>query len=337
MKAVLFKSEKRFAAFKRKLEEYGVEAMVLDFAKPEWVGYDYSTVDFLIYFPSFSYSSNHPLALSQVHDNLMYLHSKYPSLIMFPDPNAIPFYNDKYRQFLFLKGNNFPMPETIALVAMHGVEEAERKLGYPMVLKNRYGAGGGSVFRVGNRRELLKYYDISQMNFFSRGAVRFLLGEISKREFYFFLIKARKANYPFLSPPLLAQEFVHIDRDLKTVVGNFKVVEAHWRLQADESMWKMNIDGGGTGVWGHVPEEAIEISVRLAKALGTRWLNLDMIVKDNRFLITEFSPVWHHYAYREKPSFIYRGDYNIDPPLEISLDLERMIVESLMEASTEGE
>ena len=81
------------------------------------------------------------------------------------------------------------------------------------------------------------------------------------------------------------------------------------------------------------PQEAIDISVKLAKDLNATWLNIDMIMDDNgNFLITEFSPVWHHYAYKEKPSFVYKDDYNIDVPLEVSLDLERIIVESLIEA-----
>jgi len=46
-------------------------------------------------------------------------------------------------------------------------------------------------------------------------------------------------------------------------------------------------------------------------------------------LITEFSPVWHHYAYKEKPSFVYKDDYNIDVPLEVSLDLEKIMIRSI--------
>lgn len=60
------------------------------------------------------------------------------------------------------------------------------------------------------------------------------------------------------------------------------------------------------------------------------WVNLDLMPEGENFLISEFSPVWHHYAYGEKPTFVYDDDYNIDPPLSISLDLERIIVESLM-------
>jgi len=265
----------------------------------------------------------------------MYIHSKYPQIKMFPDPKIIKFYNDKYKQFLFLKGNDFPIPETIPLFSDESVELAHQKLGYPMVIKNRYGAGGGSVFRIRSKKELLKYYSLSKLNFFNLPALKDFINMLGKRDFYYFLIKEKKASYPFLSPPILAQRFIKIDRDLKTVVGNYKVVEGHWRIQADENMWKMNIDGGGTGVWGYIPDEAIELSVRLAKALDASWVNLDLVMSNGSFLITEFSPVWHHYAYQEKPSFVYKDDYNIDMPLDVALDLERIIIESLMNELSE--
>jgi hypothetical protein len=332
MKAVLFKSIERFSAFQDKLSEYGVDTIILDFEDQEWIDFDYSNVDFIIYYPSFKYSSNHPLALQEVYDNLLFIHSEYPDVMIFPDPHGIKYYNDKYRQYLFLTKHGYPIPETIPLFSQKSVEMADKKLGYPMVIKNRYGAGGGSVFRVSSKKELQNYYSLSTLNLFNLDSAKFFAGMFSKKKFYYHLIKTKRSNYPFLSPPILAQKFVKIDRDLKTVVGGGKVVEAHWRYQVDESMWKMNIDGGGTGVWGYVPDEALEVSVRLANDLNTSWLNLDLILNGDQFLITEFSPVWHHYAYKEKPGFVYKDDYNIDVPLEVSLDLERIIVESLIDA-----
>ena len=335
LNAVLFRSEKRFLAFKRKLEEQGVNCTILDFSDPDWVTYDYSNIDIIIYYSAFKYTSNHPQSLPEVHDNLMYIHRKYPRIKMYPDPRIIRYYNDKYRQFLFLKGNGFPIPETIPLFSDESVEMADQKLGFPMIIKNRYGAGGDSVFRIHNRKELNKYYDLSKMNFFNLSAAKYFWDMLIKREFYYYLIKEKKAFYPFLSYPILAQKFIKIDRDLKSVVGNYKVVEGHWRIQADRDMWKMNIDGGGTGQWSYIPDEAIALSVMVARKLKASWINLDLIMSDGKFLITEFSPVWHHYAYKEKPSFIYKADYNIDPPLEVSLDLEEIIVESLINAVSE--
>ncbi len=332
LKAVLFRSRSRFQAFQDKLASYGVDCTVLDFQDESWMSFDYSQVDFVIYFPSFDYSSNHPLALSVVHDNLIYISNQFPHLKMFPDPKGIRYYNDKYRQLLFLQGNNFPIAETIPLLSDKAIDLAEKRLGYPIVVKNRFGAGGGSVYLARDRKELTKFYNLSTMNFYNFESAKHFLKMLTKREFYYFLIKAKKVNFPFFSSPVLAQKYINIDRDLKTVIGNFKVVEAHWRLQANKDMWKMNIDDGGVGEWSHVPQEAIDLSVRLAKALGVSWLNIDLLMSDGKFLVSEFSPVWHHYAYKEKPSFVYKDDYNIEPPLEISLDLERIIVESLVKA-----
>lgn len=332
MKAVLFKSEERFDLFSNKLDKYNVDCTVLDFSKLEWIDFDYSTYDFLIYYPSFEFSSNFPLALARVHDNLVHIHQRYPHVLMYPDPKLIRFYNDKYHQYLFLKTYDYPIPETIPLFSEFAVESAHEKLGYPMVVKDRYGAGGGSVFLIHSKEELETYYRISQLDLIHLGTFKYFFKTLSQRIFFYHLIKARKMMYPFLSPPLLAQKFITTDRDLKTVVGNGKIVEGHWRFQASSDQWKVNIDGGGIGQWSHIPDEAIAVSERLARELDVSWINLDLMQSDERFLITEFSPVWHHYKYQEKPSFVYKNDYNIEPPLEVSLDLERLIVKSLIDA-----
>lgn len=329
-KAVLFKSAERFEAFKAKLEHFEVEYTVLDFDGNDWLEFDFSEVDFAIYYPSFEYSSSSPMALYKVHDNIVFLHEEYPQLGMYPDPGIIRYYNDKYRQYLFLRQHDFPIPDTMPLNSMQDVAAAEADYGYPMILKNRYGAGGGAVFRVQNRKELEKYFRLSRLDLFHASAFKHYIGQFSKRLFWYFTIKERRMPYPFLSPPLLAQRFAKIDRDLKTVIGMGRVVEGHWRHQANEEMWKMNIDDGGTGVWSEIPQDALELSLRLAGELSATWLNIDLMRSGERFLISEFSPVWHHYLYKEKPSFVYSDDYNLDP-LEYSLDLERIIVESFLE------
>lgn len=330
MKAVLMQSDERFEAFREKLKKYDIECIPLQFSRQEWISYDYHDVDFLIFYPSFEFSSNYPLALYKVYDNLDIIHRNNPNLLIYPDPAGTYYYNDKYRQFLFLKTHSYPIPDTIPLLSDAGVDEAHETLGYPMVLKNRYGAGGGTVFLIQNRKELESFYRISQFDFVHYGAMQYFYGILKQRIFYYLLLKTRKMRYPFLSPPLLAQRFISTDRDLKTVVGNGKVVEGHWRLRASKDQWKVNIDGGGIGQWSYIPEDAIAVSERLAHDLSASWINLDLIPSEKGFLITEFSPVWHHYAYKEKPSFIYKDDYNIDPPLPTSLDLEKIIIESLI-------
>lgn len=332
LKAVLFKSQERFDSFKKRLDQCGIDVVVLDFNQQGWIDFDYTQVDFAIYYPSFENSSSHPLSLYKPHDNLIWLAKQYPHLEVYPDPKVIPFYNDKYRQFLFLRRLGYPIADTIPLFSEEAINVAEEELGYPMIIKNRFGAGGGAVFQVQQRDELEEYYKISKLDLWSPRAARFLAKPLFKRIFYYNLIKARQMPYPFLSPPLLAQRFITHDCDLKTVIGDCKVVEAHWRRKAHGKMWKVNIDDGGVGEWSYVPEEAIDLSVRLARDLKASWLNIDLMVSNGRFLVSEFSPVWHHYTYKEKPSFVYKDDYNIDTPLDVSLDLERIIVESLIKA-----
>jgi hypothetical protein len=333
VKAVLFKSERRFDAFLKRLRENGVDVTVLDFDLPDWVDFDFTDIDILIYFPAFEYTSNHPQALTRVQDNLMHIHRLYPHLRMFPCPNVIPFYSDKYRQSLFLRARHLPYPETYPMSSEQSLDEIVQRLGFPMVVKNRFGAGGDFVLKVTSRDELLHLYRLSQLDLFRPRAIMHYLKMLGSRMFYYHLIRERRMAYPFFSPPLLAQKFVPHERDIKTVVGDGKVVEAHWRGKADEQMWKVNIDGGGIGEWSYVPQEIIDLSERLAAELKATWLNIDIIQSNGQWVITEFSPVWHHYAYKEKPSFIYKDDYNIPMPLEISLDLERIIVESLVAAA----
>jgi glutathione synthase/RimK-type ligase-like ATP-grasp enzyme len=335
MRALLFKSEERFEAFKKRLEELDVEVIVEDFEGQSWLNIDFSKIDIVIYFSSFKYSSNHPLSLQAVYDNLAFIYRQNPKIAMFPDPKGIHYYNDKYRQFLFLSTHGYPIPDTMPLQNRKDLDIVEKTFGYPVVIKNRYGAGGGSVFRAFDRKQLETFYNISTLNLYNYGALKYFIRLVCKRSFFYHLIKAKKCVYPLLSSPLIAQRFIKIDRDLKTVVGDGKVVEAHWRHQAHEQQWKVNIDDGGIGVWGHVPDEPIEISIRLAEELKTRWLNLDMLVSKGKFLITEFSPVWHHYAYKEKDSFVYKEDYNIEMPLKMALDLELIVVQSLVKAAKE--
>jgi hypothetical protein len=330
LKAVLIKSHERFQSFRQKLHEYDILCTIVDFSDPAWIDHDFSTYDFLIYYPSFEFSSNYPQTLYRVHDNIPFIQSQYPNLIIYPDPAIIWYYNDKYRQFLFLQKQDFPIPATIPLTSEDAVERAVSELGFPMVVKNRHGAGGDFVFLAKDSKELYRYYYVSHFNFMYASILKYFYSILRQRVFYYHLIKAKRMTYPFLTPPLLAQKFLEIDRDLKTVVGDDRVIEGHWRFQASKEQWKVNIDGGGIGQWSKIPDRAIELSLRLSRALNASWINLDIMENNDNYLISEFSPVWHHYKYKEKPSFIYKDDYNIDIPLDVSLDLERIILESLI-------
>lgn len=332
IKAVLFKSEYRFELFEQKLRQCNIEHDILDFNDPQWLQYDFSNIDFAIYYPHFEFTSNHPLAVYQVCDNMTFLQRNYPKLCIYPDPKIIHYYNDKYRQFLFLNYHKFPVPETIPLYSEKVLIDVVDRFGFPLIIKNRFGAGGSVVFKIEKLKELKMYFNVSRLNLFNRMSIKYFLCLVNNLQFYYLLIKQKKMRYPFLSYPLLAQRMVNTDRDIRVVVGNGKVVEAHWRRTPNNSQWKANIDAGGIGEWSKVPDNIINISEKLAKELNASWVALDILYRNDRtYYITEFSPVWHHYAYKEKPTFVYKDNYNIDVPLETSLDLEKIIIKSLID------
>ncbi len=318
--------------FAKALDKAGVSFEILDLAATDWIAYPFNQVDFAIHFPAFGFSSNHPLALTEVVTNFTHLKRVFPHLELFPDPGLLFYYNDKYAQHLFLRAHRFPSPDTLILRQPADIDAATERFGFPMIVKNRFGAGGDYVFRVTRRADLAALLQLSALDIMHTGPIRRLLRLARTRDFWGQAIRGRKMPFPFLSVPLLAQQFVKIEKDLKTVVLDGSVVEAHWRRPTSPEMWKMNIDGGGIGEWSHIPEEALTLSSRLCRALGASWLNVDLLCTDRGFLISEFSPVWHHYAYREKPNFVYKDDYNIPVPLDTALDLESMIVGSLLEA-----
>lgn len=336
MRAVLFRSQKRFDAFHECLRDSGVDVTVLDFDAQDWVDIDFDGVDIVIYFPSFEFTSNHPQALTRVTDNLMTIHRLYPHLRMFPCPNVIPYYSDKYRQWLFLRSRRMPMPETYAMTSERSLDVIARNLGFPLVVKNRFGAGGAHVFKVASRKELRHLYRQSQLDVFRWRAVWHFARMLRTRTFLSRLIKQRRMAYPFLSSPLLAQRFVPHECDIKTVVGNGNVVEAHWRRRVGETTWKANLGEGAFAEWRYVPNDVIELSERLARELNATWLNIDIINDRGQWVITEFSPVWRHHTYQERPTFVYCDDYNIPVPPQVAQALERLIVESLVGSALKG-
>ncbi|MGI9326448.1 MAG: ATP-grasp domain-containing protein, partial [Pseudomonadales bacterium] len=220
-RAILVRSPTRFEAFKQKLTEKGVSVTVIDFDDPEWIFTDFDAHDFLIYYPSFERVSAHPLSLSRVRDHLNFIAQESPSLALYPDVNGVYYYGDKFRQHLHLKKHGFPTPETIPLYSPESVGQAAEKLGFPMVVKNRFGAGGDYVLLVQDRKELAALYRRAAMDYSSMRSIWALTkSTLLRREFYYWWLKRKELNYPFLSHPLLAQKFQAHERDLKVVVGD---------------------------------------------------------------------------------------------------------------------
>jgi hypothetical protein len=334
-RAVLFKSVRRHESFAHELRAAGCEVVPLDFAEPAWRSFDFSTVDIVVYFPHFQHSSNHPLALRWAIDDLAWIARRHPHLKVFPDPALFEYYGDKYRQFRHLTANGLRAPETYAVEDARQAVAAAATLGWPVVVKNRFGAGGDYVAKISDETALLDWVEAAGLQWGRPGARRLQAGRVLRRMFLRGLRAGRQAEYPFLSLPLLVQKFCPHDRDLKVVMHGTRPIEAHWRENQASGVWKMNIDGGGAGVWSHVPDAALDLCRNLARSLGSQWLNIDLIPAGDGFLISEFSPVWHHYKVNEKPGFRYDPSYNLELDWNASENIERLIVATLVRGSVD--
>ena len=78
---------------------------------------------------------------------------------------------------------------------------AHSNLGYPMVIKNRYGAGGNSVFIINSERELENFYKLSTFNFFNLVFAKYLADLLSKRIFYYHTINPLPDIMALCNPP----------------------------------------------------------------------------------------------------------------------------------------
>lgn len=337
MKVAIFESlSPRFELMKQKLTEESISFDIFNFDSPDWLNTDFSIYQAIYLYPKFLNDSGSPDCLLDVKDNLKYIASKYPSIAMFPDPKGFEFYNDKYKQFLFLKDNDFSIPATYPCFSDKTINIVKDKLEFPLIVKNRYGAGGDFVFSVNTIEDVRSLFHKSFRKVDFKAFVNRLWADLKKQVFKIHPTGYRYCETP-LSMPLLLQKKIPINRDLRVVMVNGKVWEAHWRVINEPGGYKANIDGGADGVWSAIPKNIIEECERLAKLVKVRWLGIDILYNDqtNEYFFTEFSPVWHHYKINEKDNFRYERDYNIFTDLEEGHDFEGMIVKTLIDKDFE--
>ena len=75
MKALVIRSERRFDRFLQELTSVGVDTLTLDLSEPDWVDYDFSSFDIILFYPQFRFSSSSPFSLWEVKDCLRHIAS----------------------------------------------------------------------------------------------------------------------------------------------------------------------------------------------------------------------------------------------------------------------
>ena len=177
---------------------------------------------------------------------------------LFNSAESIRLADDKMLTHIALAAAGIPQPRTVSspLRFTEGeddfADKVERLLGYPVVVKNCYGAFGKQVWLVRNREELLA----------KRAALRL--------------------------EPHIYQEYVECGAtDIRVIVIGGKAVAAMRRHASAAGEFRANAELGGWGEAIPVTEELAALAVRSAGALGLCYAGVDILESDRGYLVTE--------------------------------------------------
>jgi ribosomal protein S6--L-glutamate ligase len=86
--------------------------------------------------------------------------------------------------------------------------------------------------------------------------------------------------------PAYIQEYLAIDRDLRVVVLNGKVLHAYWRI-ARPGEFRTNVAQGATVSLEGIPRGALQFAEEVAERCGFGEAGLDILLVDGRYLVLE--------------------------------------------------
>jgi ribosomal protein S6--L-glutamate ligase len=133
----------------------------------------------------------------------------------------------------------------------HNAERIYDEMSLPFVAKEAQSSNGQGVFLIRSRQEWESYVDRNEI--------------------------------------LYAQEYLPIGRDLRVVLVGDRVVTAYFR-EAPEGGFKTNVAQGGQMRFDDIPQAAIDLVLRAAKALGVDHAGFDVADCDGAYFIFEFNP-----------------------------------------------
>jgi len=173
---------------------------------------------------------------------------------------AIQVCDDKAVTAIALANHGIKMPKTLAgllcydegaEIAPETLDEIERELGYPVIVKECYGSLGKGVFKAENRGELLA---LAQK------------------------LKCR---------PHLFQQCIKesLGRDVRVIVIGGRVVAAMERRASND--FRSNIELGGKGFKTDIPPDMAKLCVKTAEILGLDYCGIDLLTGKDGYCVCE--------------------------------------------------
>jgi ribosomal protein S6--L-glutamate ligase len=165
---------------------------------------------------------------------------------------------NKLRTLQILTQRSIPVPRSVVVRKMEFIDEAIKKIGYPVVLKTPFGSWGQGVVLVESSRSLYSALDI--------------------------LWKSRDSNI------ILAQTYVAEANgsDYRAFVIGDRVV-ASMKRTAKSGDFRSNMSIGGAGEKIILDDEEQKMAVRATQALGLKMCGVDILRSKNGPLIMELN------------------------------------------------
>lgn len=181
-------------------------------------------------------------------------------LRLFNPARAIEVCDDKLLTYLSLSGSGVPVVRTIggllcytpdAPLSFRIIDNAERELGYPVIVKESYGSLGKGVYKADDRAQLIELCE--------------------KLKF----------------TPHLFQKCVtaSLGRDIRVIVIGGRCVAA--MLRTSNGDFRSNLELGGSGSIYEIDGKLRDICVRTAKSLNLDYCGIDVLFGDDGYKICE--------------------------------------------------
>ncbi|MCF6410441.1 ATP-grasp domain-containing protein [Pseudalkalibacillus salsuginis] len=115
-----------------------------------------------------------------------------------------------------------------------------------------------------------------------------------------FLINSREdfLEYARNNTTLYVQEFLEMDRDLRVCIVGEEVIAAYWR--SGEGQFHNNVSQGGKISILDIPEEAIKLTIGIAKQLNINHAGFDLALVDGQIYFLEFNTLFGNEALRSQ-------------------------------------
>lgn len=174
---------------------------------------------------------------------------------------AVRLCDDKMRTYIALSSHGVPVPYTVPAPLCYTpsaspradvLDGAERRIGYPMVVKTSYGSGGKGVYKADCRADL----------------------ERTERE--------------LLRVPHIWQEFIAsgAGRDVRVITVGGRVLGAMLR-SAPEGEFRSNIAAGGIGKPYALGSDGVKLCEEVSRIVGADYAGIDLLFGEDGYIVCE--------------------------------------------------